>query len=179
MGFGAFGAVLGTAANMFMQNRANQNARDMANKQMDFQRDMSDTAHQREVADLQAAGLNPILSANGGASSPAGASAPVQAPQIDLPAIMQVESLSQNQQRIDLDKAIAAANISKTMSDRDLTKTKELMLKGGKLSEWLGSSGGELVEKVREQFKTPQSSFNKMMTPKSSNKQTIKPWERP
>lgn len=37
-----------------------------AAKNRDWQKMMSDTAHQREIADLKAAGLNPVLSAMGG-----------------------------------------------------------------------------------------------------------------
>lgn len=38
-------------------------------QQLNWQKEMSDTSHQREVADLVKAGLNPVLSANQGAQS--------------------------------------------------------------------------------------------------------------
>lgn len=53
------------------RNIAQQQA---ASAQMTFQKQMSDTAHQREMADLRAAGLNPILTGKyGGSSTPPGA----------------------------------------------------------------------------------------------------------
>ena len=65
--------------NMFMEEDRNQRqefAASQAHWQMDFQREMSNTAYQRAVADMRAAGVNPMLSAHvGGASTPTGASA--------------------------------------------------------------------------------------------------------
>lgn len=83
-GLSAIGSMAGAGIMAHGQEQANQATLQSAREQMEFQERMSNTAHQREVADLKAAGLNPVLSANAGASSPSGESAVIQNQAPDL-----------------------------------------------------------------------------------------------
>ena len=81
-----------------------------AEKNRKFQKMMSNTAHRREVRDLQLAGLNPILSANHGASTPSGSMA-----QFSIPADSAFKGLESS-------KAFSANRLNRELAMTEKTK---------------------------------------------------------
>lgn len=104
----ALGAAASALGTMYA-NKQKQEYNDRVNQQSI---ELANTAHQREVADLKAAGLNPILSANAGAQTPGLTVAQIDDPSKTSTAAYSAAKQLQLQQkemmsRIDLNSASA------------------------------------------------------------------------
>lgn len=76
MGMNPYAAIWGSAIQAASTRAARMSDKHMYERQWDREYAMANSAHQREIADLRAAGLNPILSAGGKGAPTASVGAP-------------------------------------------------------------------------------------------------------
>lgn len=127
----------------------------LADKQQDFQRNMANTAHQREVNDLRKAGLNPILSArHGGAAVPPGARADIATPEVTS-ARQGMSQMAMNKAQIE-DITSAAKLKDAQTADLNLTQVDRLELMRAQKEQALAQArktGGIDTAKVAEEIR--------------------------
>ena len=135
-------ALISGAAGLFGARKQNKENRAATAKQMAFQREMSNTAYQRGMTDMQKAGLNPILAGKmGGASTPGGASYQAQnVGQAGSQAFANVANVMASTEKLKAETAQIKekTNITKETKDSPIIKTTDVI--------------GERVNKAKNKF---------------------------
>ena len=118
------------------QNAASAEA---AARQMEFQKEMSDTSYQRQIKDLEAAGINPMLVTKlGGASTPPGAM-----PSFVNPGLMAAQSFSAMQssqaakQQAETSERLSESQVKQVdaATDKIREEIKNIPIEGQRLKE--------------------------------------------
>lgn len=171
---GIANTAISASANKSAMKRQYYYQLDLMNRQQQFAKEMANTAHQREVADLKKAGLNPILSATGGngapspvVSAPSGPSGMSSTPGIRLDRLLEGVSTAAAIKgiRASADKAVADAKKARAdakLSEGQLELTKETAKKVAAEAKEIGSGlpwqriPGSALQNVLETLKTGQ-----------------------
>lgn len=156
-----------SALNYLSARQQNKSAQDMsresmqfsaeqAAQQMNFQERMSNTSHQREVADLKAAGLNPLLSLNSGASSPSGAMGTGEMAPV-VPELSHLYSGARDSLSFMADMRAKKASIDLTESHRANVDADTRLKKG---SIPAAEARGDFVSWLRQMFRARKAEFS-------------------
>jgi hypothetical protein len=104
-----WGSLAMAGAGYLGQSGANASNMQIAQNQMNFQKEMSNTSYQRAVEDMKKAGLNPMLAySQGGASTPQGATTRVESKTAG--AIQAAQQAQQIQSNVDLQRTQSTLN---------------------------------------------------------------------
>lgn len=132
-----------------------------AKDQMSFQERMRNTSHQAEVDDLKKAGLNPIISAHGGAATPGGAMSTFENfIGAGVSTAMQSKELGS---KLDVNDAVKDAQKAAAM--RDATTAKQIGTQTKVLEKQMGA-----IEAEAKRDKAQADWDMKLMNPRNVNR---------
>lgn len=157
------------------EEQANEFAHNEAQLAFDRELEASNTAYQRKVADLQAAGINPMMAASSGVSLPSSSAASSVSPGAGTFQLAELINLYRMKQMLPLEKAAASAQIENTKAQTDKTKadvehqrvvnkyierSEQLRLEGQKLANDLSVTQ---KSKLQQDIRTAEQELKKLV----------------
>lgn len=188
----AIGGALGVAQTVLgvqQERRAAGQAHDWsvvdAAQQRAWQEQMSNTAHQREVKDLREAGLNPILSATGGAGAPVGGGATADAPKADSNSAAILSSaieakLAESQDKLlgkQSEQAEASARLS-TAQARKVDEETKILKPRGTVWDAVNESMKSTARDIKKMNTRPRKDLRKKTKDQTKSKKTNEDYMR-